>query len=265
LGVSLLVEIVWLHHIDRQKEKSSMTRIKLIGLSLIAVIALLALTAASASAAEEKTKMLPESGVTFTAKSGVGKLTILNLSNVVECKKDKGKGTIESANLGKFETDLEECKAGTGTCTGTGEASGVILTKGTFHFWLALETLNGVANTLVGALVFLPEEAHYTCVVAGLNQLFLVKGCMAALATPLNTLASITKDTFALAGGGAGDQLITLVLPQEAAGEIECVLLTSINGGAFTMSALEDVAENENFKKGETAVTVLLMNPEGRE
>jgi hypothetical protein len=31
------------------------------------------------------------------------------------------------------------------------------------------------------------------------------------------------------------------------------------------MSALANTAENETFKKGEAAVTVLLMNPEGHE
>jgi hypothetical protein len=245
-----------------------MTRIKLIGLSLIAVIALLALTAASASAAEEKTKMLPESGVSFTGKGGKGKLSIVGLPTTVNCEKGKGKGTIESANLGKYETDFEECHfngVATEPCTGAGEATAVILNKGTFHFWLALETLNGVAKTLVGALVFLPEELHFTCVVAGLNQLFLVKGCVAALSTLLNTLVSTTTDTFALAGGVAGNQLITEVLPQEKTTEIECILLTSVNGGAFTTSALEGKAENETFKKGAETVTVLLMNPEGKE
>jgi hypothetical protein len=246
-----------------------MTRIKLIGLSLVAVIALLALTATSASAAEEKTKMLPESGVTFTSKSGEGKLTILGLATSVICKKDKGSGTIESANLGKYETIFEECHSNgstTNNCKGaTDTTAGIILSKGTYHFWLALETLNGVPNTLVGALVFLPEEIHFTCVIAGLNNLFLVKGCLAALATKLNTLVSTTTDTFALAGGVAGDQLITEVLPQGAEKEIECVLLTSVNGGAFTMSALENVAENETFKKGAETVTVLLMNPESHE
>jgi hypothetical protein len=242
-----------------------MVRMKLLGVSLIAALSLVALTAASASA-EEKTKMLPEAGVVFTSTSGEARLSILGSTSEIICKKDKGKDTIDSANLGKFEIDFEECKFGTATCTGAAEAAGVILVKGVYHFWLALETLNGVANTLVGALVLLLEELHLTCVVVGLNTLFLIKGSVAALATPLNTLTTTTKDTFALAGGVAGDQLITQVLPQESTKEIECVLLTSVNGGAFTMSALSGgTEENGHFKKGETEVTVLLMNPEAHE
>jgi hypothetical protein len=240
-----------------------MTRIRGLIIGLIGVMVLCALSAGSANAAEEKTKMLPQSSLTFTIKSGASTLSILGLSTSVLCKKDKGSGTVDSANLGKFTLDFEECTTGTTICTGTGEANGVLLLKGTYHFWLALETLNGVANTLVGALVYLPEEYHYTCVVAGLNQLYLLKGCVASLATPLNTLTAVTRDTFATTA--AGDQLITQVLPQEATQLIECVLLTSINGGAFTMSALENVEENEKFKMGETSVTILLMNPEAHE
>jgi hypothetical protein len=242
-----------------------MTRIKFLGPSLIAVLALFALASTSASAAEEKTKMLPESGVTFTTKGGEASLGILGLTNKIVCKKEKGTGTIESANLGKFAMDFEECRLGTEACTGFNEVGGVILLKGTFHFWLAFETLNGVAETLVGALVFLLEQVHYTCVVAGLNWLFLVKGCIAALATPLNTLASVTKVTFAASGGVAGDPLITRVLPQELLNNIECILLVSINEQPFTMSAWEGVLETEKFKKGAEATTILLMNPEAHE
>jgi hypothetical protein len=246
-----------------------MTRIKYVGISVIAVMALISSATASASAAEEKTKMLPESGITFTSKAGKGKLSILGLTTAVNCEKGKGSGTVESANLGRGEGTAEECHfngVATNPCTGAGDATGVILSKGTFHFWLALETLNGVAKTLVAAFVSLPEETHFTCVVAGLNQLFLAKGCDAALATPLNTLSSTVKATLALASGVAGDQLITEVLPQEKTTEIECVGLVSVNGGAFTMAAGEGVAEFEKFlNASKETVTALLMNPEGKE
>jgi hypothetical protein len=246
-----------------------MTRIKYVGVGVIAAMAVILLVVSSASAAEEKTKMLPESGITFVSKAGKGKLSILGLTTAVNCEKGKGSGTVESANLGKGQGAAEECHfngVATNPCTGAGDASGVILSSGTFHFWLALETLNGVANTLVGAFVSLPEETHFTCVVAGLNQLFLAKGCDAALATPLNTLAATVKATLALAGGVAGDQLITKVLPQEATSAIECVGLVSVNGGAFTMAAGEGVAEFEKFlNASKEAVTALLMNPEGKE
>lgn len=72
----------------------------------------------------------------------------------------KGSGTIESANLGKYEALFGECNStGGARCTGAGDVGGTILSKGTYHFWLALETLNIIKDTLVGALVLLPEEA----------------------------------------------------------------------------------------------------------
>jgi hypothetical protein len=237
-----------------------MSRIRLLGVCLIAVFAFSAIVA-SAAMAEEKTKMLPEAGVKFTSKGKEGKLVTLGAKEV-KCKKLTGKGTIESANLGKYETLFEECESSGGKCTGTGLTTGDILNAGTYHFWLALETLNGTANTLVGALVFLPTEIHFTCVVLGLNVLVLVKGCIAALATPLNTLASLTKDTFAQTGG---DPLITKVLPAGSTTEETCTLLSALSEGTFESSGLTGLAENETFKSGESAVTVLLMNPEAKE
>jgi hypothetical protein len=236
-----------------------MKRIKLLGVSLIAVVAVLALTASSAMA-EEKTKMLPESGVSFTSTSGPGTLETKGGSKVT-CTKDKDTGTIDSANLGKFTVDFEGCKLGTEECTGVNEAKEVILMKGVYHFWLALELKTGeTKESLVGALVFLIEEFHFTCKVGGIfNALVLVLGCVAALAEPLNTLAEITKDVFKQS---KGVQLIILVLPQEAKEEIKCILLSSVNGGAFEQSGAEGTDENKAFKVGEKPVTVLLMNPE---
>jgi len=243
-----------------------MTRIKLFGVVMVAVFAIFALVT-SVAAAEEKTKMLPESGVTFKGvQVGEGKL-VQKSGEEVKCKKGKGSGTIESANLGKYETLFEECTSlGGSICTGEGDASGTILNHGTYHFWLALETLNGVEHTLVGALVNLPEETKFGCTLLGITvKITVLKGCVAALATKLNTLVSTTTDTFAQVAGKPGIQLIINVLPQEKTTEIECILLSQKGTGAFEQSSLVGVAENSTFKKGETAVTVLLMNPEAKE
>jgi hypothetical protein len=244
---------------ERQKEQSAMTRIRLLGVSLMAVFAIFALTASMASAEEEKTKMLPAAGVSFTSKQvGEGVLEQKEGTFTVKCKKGKGSGTIETANLGKYTTLFEECKdSAGGKCTGASDAVETILNKGLFHFWLALELLNG-KNTLVGALAFLPEELHFTCVDLGVNVLVLVNGCVAALATPLNELTTVTKDVFAQTGGV---QLIIKVLPAGSTVEEECKLLSAVGAGAFKQSGLKGEAENENFKVGETKPTILLMNP----
>jgi hypothetical protein len=75
-----------------------MTRIKPLILSLATALALTALAATSA-AAEEKTKMLPESGVSFTSTGGAMTLETKGGSRLA-CAKTKDTGTIDSANLG---------------------------------------------------------------------------------------------------------------------------------------------------------------------
>jgi hypothetical protein len=255
----------WLFRYTDIKEHRAMTRIKLFGVVMIAAFAIFALVT-SVAAAEEKTKMLPESGVTFTAKQvGEGKL-VMKSGEEVKCKEGKGSGTIESANLGKYETLFEKCTSTGGSiCTGEGDATGTILNKGTYHFWLALEELNKVANTLVGALVNLPEETKFGCTLLGVTvKVTVLKGCVAALATKLNTLVSTTTDTFAQVS--AGVELITKVLPQEKTTEIECILLSQKGTGAFEQSSLVGVAENKAFENSKKElITVLLMNPEAKE
>lgn len=238
-----------------------MTRIKLLGVSLVAVIALAGFAAAFANAAEEKTKMLPEAGVSFTSTSKAGTLETVGKAKVT-CTSDTDTGTIESANLGTFHVDFKGCKLGSNACNSVGDEKEVILFLGKFHFWLALETLNGTANTLVGALVFLVETFHFTCTVLGVNALQVVEGCVAALATPLNTLTLTTKDIFKQT---SGVQLIIKVLPQEATSEISCELKTSIDEGAKEQSAIETEDESSAFTKEGKAITVLLMNPEAKE
>ena len=238
-----------------------MTPTKLLTILPLALTTL-ALTTSTA-AAEEKTKMLPESGVTYTFTQGPGKMVQQGGSSI-DCKKGKGAGTIESANLGKYEILFEECTSTGGSiCTGTGDATGTLLTKGIYHFWLALETLNGVAKTLVGALVYLPEEGTGGCTLLGVTVPITVKGCEAALATPLNRLVSTTKDTFEQASNGV--QLIINVLPQEKTTEIECILLSKKGTGPFEQTSLVGVNNNSTFKKGAETVTILLMNPEAKE
>ena len=237
-----------------------MGRLKTLVVGVLAVFALFALVAGSAFA-EEKTKMLPESGVSFTTKSGKGKIEQKGAPFNIECEKNKGSGTITSANLGTYKVEFQECKTPVGvakSCTGAGELEGVILNAGPFHFWLAKETLGGVVK-LVGVLAALPEEVHFTCTVAGIKELVLVKGCVAALSEPLNVLASVTKDIGTQTGGV---QLITKVLNTETT-EIECKLLSSLNGGEFKQSGLEGTEENEKFENAKKeAITILLMNPE---
>jgi hypothetical protein len=233
-----------------------MSRFKAIGAGLMAILALSAFAVAMASAAEP-TKMLPAGpGITFTSKSGEGVLLTVGGSEV-KCKKDAGTGTIDTTNLGNFHTEFKECKAKVsifeGPCSGEGDSEGIILLLGTFHFWLATLT-----NKLVAALVFLIREFHFTCVVAGVKELVLVKGCAAALAEPTEVLTKVTKDVFIETKSGISD--IRTVLPENSTIPISCITLTNVGGKGFEESAQKGTAENETFKKEGVAVEVLLMN-----
>jgi hypothetical protein len=233
-----------------------MSRFKVIGAALMAILALSAFAVAMASAAEP-TKMLPSAGVTFTAKSGPGTLLTIGGSEV-KCTSSLGSGTIDTTNLGNFHTEFSGCKAELKgfkpTCTGEGDSSGKILLLGTFHYWLAT-----LGKALVGALVFLIAQFHFTCELLGQKQLIIVLGCAAALAEPTETLTTVTRDVFKETKSGISD--IRTVLPENATKAIACITTTSVNGGAFEESAQTGTAENLKFTKGaEENILILLMN-----
>jgi hypothetical protein len=235
-----------------------MTRFKPTSAALMALMAILALSASAVTiaSAAEPTKMLPAAGITFTSKAGPG--TLLTVGGTqFNCKEDKGTGTIDTTNLGNFHTEFKKCEANVGglkgPCTGEGEAAEVILLLGTFHYWLA--TLD---KALVGALVFLIREFHYTCEIFGVKQLLLVKGCEAALAEPTEKLTTVTKDVFKETKSGISD--IRTVLPENSTKPMSCIRLMNINNAGFEESAQTGTIENEKFKKGAEAVEILLMN-----
>lgn len=234
-----------------------MKRIRLLGVALMAVFALGAIAAITASA--EVTLILPEKGVTVKSKSGKGTLLTVGGSQVI-CQKDKGESSFTTGNLGTFKVDFEECKAkvpiiGSAPCTGTGEPKEVILLVGEVHYLLALlmegKPKEEKASKLVAALAFL-FETHFTCEALGQKQLILVKGCAAANAEPIEKLTKLTKDVFK--EWSSGESSILLILPENTTKEVNCLTETSVNGGAFELSAETGTVENE------TNVEVLLMN-----
>jgi len=242
-----------------------MKRLERFGVALVAVFTLGVFAATSASAAEP-TKILPEPTVanplTSVDKSGAGTLLTIGGSEV-KCTKDTSTASFTTPNLGTFHVLFDGCKAkvpiiGTAPCTGAvGDVKEQILLLGTVHYVLALLT-EGTKTKLVAALAFLFEEFHFTCEALGQKQLILVKGCAAALAEPVEKLTKITKDVFKEIK--SGDSNILEILMEEATKEIRCDTLTSVNGGAFELSAQTGAAENEKFEQGKKAVEVLLMN-----
>jgi hypothetical protein len=233
-----------------------MQRIKVVALALMAMLVVGALAVASASAA---TEVLPTpttaAPLTFTdAQVGEGRLETL-AGSIVKCLAGTSTGSFTSVTLGTFTVAFKECTGPLGSiCTGTGDAKGVILTSGTVHYALGLLT---ESKTKVDALVFLQEQFHFICSAIGIEQLILVRGCIAAHTTPIDTLVTEIEETFKLITGQKGDpDISSWIMP--GGEELTCVLESSINGGAFEGSGLAGVDKNKEYKKSGAAVTVLL-------
>jgi hypothetical protein len=160
-----------------------MHRFRILGVALMAVFVLGAVASATASAVGVEVLPLGKEEK-WTGNSGSGRLEVLKKADAVECKKEKSEGTFEANKpLGKFHIDFEGCKTTeTGvTCTGLGEASGVILTLGSTH--LVFDKLGAGAELGVGVL-FLVEATHFTCFIA----LIIVEGQVLCLIKPINTI-----------------------------------------------------------------------------
>lgn len=207
-----------------------MQRLKILGVALMAVFALGAFVSATASA---EVKVLPEAAESFKGESGKGTLEVLKSKFAVTCQKDKSEGTFEAKKpLGTFHIDFEECTTigGIVTCTGLGEASGIILTLGTTH--LVFDKLGTGAELGVGVL-FLVEPTHFEC--AGVLQI--VEGQVLCLITPVGKKANHFEIT-CTKGKEKGDPGET-VYWNEAGTEVkmgEELLLTKENEKAGVMS-----------------------------
>jgi hypothetical protein len=154
-----------------------------VGMALAAMLVLSALAVANAFAA------MPE----FSPSTGNGTFAAptANLAGV-ECKKNEGTFTIESATGGTFTELFKGCKeAGIVTCTGEGESSGMIAVKGTFMLGLIKleETGAGIA--------FLPEPTKFACAGTKIE----VTGCVAGPITPTNTKTKMFTVTLTATSG----------------------------------------------------------------
>jgi hypothetical protein len=172
----------------------------------------------------------------WTGESGKGTLEKLKGASNVECTKDKSEGTFEAEKpLGKFHIDFEGCKAaGISTCTGLGEAKGVILALGTFH--LVFDKLGKVLSEAGLGVLFLPEPIHFECSVV--NALFVVEGQLLCLMKPANSKVK-HFEIVCEKGKEAGDPGET-VYWNLAGTEVkmgEELFLTHENGGAGVMSS----------------------------
>ena len=167
-----------------------MRRLKIIGVAALAVFALTAIASATAFALPT---LNPNTAVSFTGTSGIGKLEVLGSSLLVECKKNADEGSFAAGTvLGPFHIKFSECtaKLGTtnlGTCTGLGDTeTGVILSLGEDH--LVYDSL----SPLGAALLFLVEPTHFECK-SITTVLITVLGSVLCLITPIGTITKAPK------------------------------------------------------------------------
>jgi hypothetical protein len=224
-----------------------MKRMKLFSMVFtpIFVLGVLGVTIAKAV---EPTKILPAGVTSFKIKSGPRTLTTVNGTEISFCKNTIGSGLIPTLNLGTYFLELKGCQFLGFACTGEGDSSGVVLLLATFHYWLAL-----LSTSLVAAFVFLIAQFSFTCA----GGLVSMRGCIAALAEPTETLTTITRGVFRDTSRGISD--IRTVLPQNATKGIACKLEAD-GGGGFEEAAEIGTIEFEKFEQLSAAIKVLLMN-----
>jgi len=214
-----------------------MKPVKFLGL-ILACMCVLGVTMVSSASAGLPTA-LPEK-VTLLGTSSLTKLKTL-AGTVVECATNKDEGTFTShGQLGPFKIDFETCKGTIAgiklTCTGLGEATGVILANGEFH--LVYDKLGTGAALGVGILFLLSPEVHFECPAGG--TLVLVKGEILCLVTPVAAKVT-TAGVFAIkCEQTAGDQ--TEVYFTNAGATVKPLALSSFAGGTFESSGEEGLA-----------------------
>jgi hypothetical protein len=249
-----------------------MKRIHLAITAIMGLLALTAITSIGIATAAEVTKILPEP----TAKEQIlatvdvpngGILWSANGSHVT-CTRGGGDVNFTSPNLGTGLINYSGCTSTLSSrCTGEGDASGIILTKGTVHYVLALEMITATTTTLVGAFAILQPPVHFTCEFAGVKELVIARGCVAGRDESDEELTEHIPIIFRQ--WATGQTRILEILPPEATSRTDCLLESAnFREGAeerFELSAL--VGEGgllnpiKDEKEGTTKlITLLLMN-----
>jgi hypothetical protein len=212
-----------------------MKRFSLFSVLVVAVFALAAAVIAPAASAQNPLpQLLPikTGGAHFTGEKDGTEEVILEIKagEEVECKNATGEGGQNTDTLGTFRITFKECKEtvlGT-ACTSASDASGVILTNGTFHF--VVDTLGATLGANGVAILFLPEITKFECD-GGLTK-FEVKGRVLCLL--LEPLVSRTTHLFHCIQK-EGKQNETAYWSDETL--VSGVILeTSKNSGAFVAS-----------------------------
>jgi hypothetical protein len=164
-----------------------MRRFGLLGVGLLFILAALAATAAFAV----QPINLPTGTKKFTG-AGEGGTFYHSSEGGIECSSATGLGeeTASQPPSGSFKLDIEGCEGPFGTtCTGLGEATGVLLLSGTWTLVFVRE-VGGTFTGLTTATLFNVAEFHLSC---GSLLLLDVRGevlCLDLKPTEANTVHS---------------------------------------------------------------------------
>ncbi len=216
-----------------------MKHVRLLGAALLAV---LAVGAAFASAAFALPEMLPRGP--FTGKSPEGSVpTLESLSGTkIECAKAKGSGEEKTDSLGTFSIDFEGCKTPSFfnvACNTKGDASGVILSTGEYHYVYDVAKKGGVA------VLFLPNETTIECSTF-LKTIVKSESANGGLVCLIpNPTTKALKHTFKCEGAKGDQTEKTYFNDKEES--VKAQLVCSLNGGAFEPCA--EIASGENTYK----------------
>jgi hypothetical protein len=214
-----------------------MRRFRIIGLMLASLFIIGGVVSAMAFALPT---LLNETGelagvVKYTDyTNAINRLTKLN-GLELPCTSARSEGEFtKNSVLGPFHITFSACKGLSGlvTCTGTGDATGVILSLGTAH--LVYDSL----TTLGVAMLLLLAPTTFVCATVTVET----KGELLCLISPINSL--VLQGTFICKEKAAGDGDPGEVTYWNDAGEPVNVaegLLANENGGAFEMAG--DTAE----------------------
>jgi hypothetical protein len=235
-----------------------MKRSKLLGMAFMVILALSSITAATASA-ETLPNVLPlgtvAEPITFTSSSTGAAFGSAGLTEVTS-ETSSGESTSEGTegNAGTFHETYKGVKNGLlGTCTGTGDSSGIVLVLGKYE-----DKDADLAGKLIVAVLFLLSSASPVQFLCGTTPIT-VAGCVAGELTPLNTTALLLTVSL-IRPKGSNDNEITSYLSTTGLPEF-CLLSAKIGAGATELSAQNQTVDLTGFKLGTTVLSSVLVMP----
>jgi hypothetical protein len=227
-----------------------MKRSKLLGMAFMVILALSSITAATA-AAETLPNVLPlataAEPITSTSSSSKASFGSSGLTEVTSATSlGEATSTGTEGNAGTFhETYYGFKNVALGTCTGTGDGSGIVLVLGTYQ-----DKDADLAGNLIVAVLFLINQVQFVCG----STLITVTGCVAGNLTPLSKLATSLTITL---NRVSNDNEITSYL--STTGLPEFCLLLAKSLGSTELFALNQTIDLSGFKQGGKAIEVLVM------